>query len=423
MVSTRSPREIFCGGVGNRAYLCGMSTQKQILFVVSRFMDGGIDTILVEYLRALAAMGHRLTLAIGIKMEGLEPHLASLPEGVEVVHLVDEPWLTRWRLRKTRHRLPLPVKLYDELLLNPVRRVRRRARLRDLVARADAVVDFDASLYTVLRSLVPPQKPLVGFYHFSIAENLRRSPRHTRRQMRGMSDYTAIALISDAMVEEGRRLFPELAGKFTRIYNGYDFAALERRGEAPLPKDALTARLLRRGYFISVARLEESQKDITTLLRAYALLRGELGEAAPMLALVGDGRDRAKLEALAGELGVSDDVAFLGFQPDAAPWISHALALVHSSKYEGLPLAPIEAMILGKPVAATDCPTGPAEELDGGKAGILLPVGNAEAMASAMRTLATDAPRRAELAAAARARSRAFAIPHSARALLSLLTP
>lgn len=398
-----------------------MSESRHILFVMSRFLDGGIDTVLVEYLRALAEMGHRLTLAIGIKMEGMEPHLAALPPQVRVVHLVDEPWLTRWRRRKTRHRLPLPVKLYDELLLNPVRRVLRRGRLARLVSEADAVVDFDASLYTVISSLVPPQKPVVGFYHFSIAENLRRSRRHTTRQMRGMAGYRAIALLSDAMVEEGRRLFPELADRYVRIYNGYDFAVMERRGAAPLPDDPLTQRLLDRGYFVSVARLEESQKDITTLLHAYASLRRRLGAEAPMLALVGDGRDRTRLEALAAQLCVADDVAFLGFRPDAAPWIRHALALVHSSKYEGLPLAPIEAMILGRPVAATDCPTGPAEELDGGNAGMLLPVGDAPAMAAAMHSLVTDPTLREDLAARARARSRIFDIHTSARRLLEIL--
>ncbi|MCM1336629.1 MAG: glycosyltransferase [Candidatus Amulumruptor caecigallinarius] len=396
-----------------------MTTQpRHILFVMSRFLDGGIDTILVEYLRALAAEGHRLTLAIGIKMEGMEPHLAALPESVEVVHLVDSPALTRLRRRKLRHRLSLPAKLYDEVLLNPMRRVMRRRRLSTLIARADAVVDFDASLYTDIAALTPAGKPVVGFYHFSIAENLRRSPRHTTRQMLGMAGYKAIALISDTMVEEGRQLFPQLAQKFTRIYNGYDIAALEKRGDAPLPASPLVEKLLQRRYFISVARLEESQKDITTLLHAYARLRGDLEEEAPMLALVGDGRDRQQLEALAAELGVGADVAFLGFQPDAAPWIKNALTLVHSSKYEGFGLVLVEAMIQKVPVVATDCPSGPAEVLDGGKAGILVPVGDTRTMARAMLVLATDPGWRAPLAIAAYNRSRAFDIRHSAQALL-----
>lgn len=96
--------------------------------------------------------------------------------------------------------------------------------------------------------------PVIGFYHFSIEENLRRSRRHTLRQMHGMANYVHIALISNVMVEEGKRLFPELASRFTRIYNGYNFADLRRRGEAE------TVVEVRKPYFVAVERLEESQR-------------------------------------------------------------------------------------------------------------------------------------------------------------------
>ena len=120
----------------------------------------------------------------------------------------------------------MAVKLYDEIVLNPIRKLTTRSRLDRFVAWADMVIDFDCTFYSLLQhSLVP----VTGFYHFSIPENLNRWPRHTRRQMEGMRAYAHVALISNAMVEEGRRLFPELAAKFVRIYNGYNLDEFRRQ--------------------------------------------------------------------------------------------------------------------------------------------------------------------------------------------------
>lgn len=388
-----------------------MKRKPHILFLISRFLDGGIDTILVEYLRNIDPSRADVTLAIGIRMEGLEVHLSRIPSWVKVEYLVDAPALVKWRRRKVQRRIPLAAKLWDEVAINPVRRYVRRRRLAALLEDADAVVDFDATFYSDLTGV---RLPIVGFYHFSIAENLSRARRHTMRQMEGMASYTHIALICDAMIEEGRRLFPRLADKFVRIYNGYDLAALRERGNAAvsLPPSP---------YFLSVARLEESQKDITTLLKAYSIVRFRMGEAAPRLVLIGKGRDEHYLRSLAADLQVAPFVDFMGFRPDAAPFMANALALVHSSKYEGLPLAPIEALLLGKPVIASDCPTGPGEILADGEAGVLVQPGKPRVLAEAMIDVATSPSLQADLSERALRRAATFDIHRSVDLLLSLL--
>lgn len=347
-------------------------------------------------------------------MDELEVHLKSVPSHVKIKYLVDKPHLTRWRKRKTRRKLPLPIKIYDETMLNPVRKSLRKTRLNALAKQADAIVDFDATFYTDLKKIAKT-KPVIGFYHFSIPENLKRSHRHTNRQMNGMSLYSAIALISDTMVEEGKQLYPALSPLFHRIYNGYNADILADRASKPLPEGVTP-----QSYFVSVARLEESQKDTTTLLRAYALLYSHMGSGTPDLRMIGNGKDRKKLEALASELGIAHKALFMGFQPDAAPWIKNSIGLILSSKYEGFGLVLVEAMTLGVPVIATDCPSGPAEVLDNGNAGILLPVGDAEAISHAMQRLATDADFRAEYAQKAVARSAMFDIHTSVNQLLDI---
>lgn len=386
----------------------------RLLFLISRFLDGGIDTILTEYLRNIPLDRYDVTLAIGTAMGDLEVHRSRLPEGVRVEYLVDAPALTHWRKEKIRRRIPAAAKIYDELILNPIRTAVAHRRLKRLISQADAVIDFDATFYTMLRSC---RVPVIGFYHFSIEENLRRRRRHTLRQMHGMANYVHIALISNVMVEEGKRLFPELASRFTRIYNGYNFADLRRRGEAE------TVVEVRKPYFVAVERLEESQKDVSTLLRAYAKARTEADGPFPGLVVVGAGRDEAMLHHLASELHIEDATVFTGFQSDAAPYISRAEALVLASKYEGFGLVLVEAMVLGRPVVASDCPSGPAEVLDGGRAGILVPVGDVDALASTLSQLAADSAMRERLAAASAERAKAFDIHESVTQLLDLCRP
>jgi glycosyltransferase involved in cell wall biosynthesis len=130
------------------------------------------------------------------------------------------------------------------------------------------------------------------------------------------------------------------------------------------------------------------QKDFATLIRAFARLR----PACPSrLVILGDGSDRDELTRLAGELGVAGDVNLVGFQPNPYAWLARCRLFVLSSRWEGSPNALTEAMALGVPVVATDCRSGPREVLAEGRYGPLVPVGDAVALAEAMRnTLGHD---------------------------------
>ena len=133
---------------------------------------------------------------------------------------------------------------------------------------------------------------------------------------------------------------------------------------------------------LAVGRLSV-EKDFPTLLRAFAQVRAL---RSARLVILGEGEERTKLEALARELGVAADVALPGFVLNPFLYMARAAVLVLSSVYEGLPSVLIEAMACGCPVVSTDCPSGPAEILEGGRYGALVPVGNIEAMAKAICT-------------------------------------
>lgn len=131
---------------------------------------------------------------------------------------------------------------------------------------------------------------------------------------------------------------------------------------------------------LGVGRLTR-QKDFPTLLRAFAEVRRK---RAARLIILGEGEDRPVLERLAGELGLTDDVALPGFHENAMAYMARSAVFVLSSVWEGLPTVLIEALAAGARVVSTDCPSGPREILQEGRLGALVPVGDVGALAAAM---------------------------------------
>lgn len=130
-----------------------------------------------------------------------------------------------------------------------------------------------------------------------------------------------------------------------------------------------------------VGRLEP-QKDPARLLHALALL----GDPAVRLDIVGDGSQRAELEALTGQLGIASQVQFHGFQPDPRGWLAAAHAMVLPSAYEGYPAVLVEAAAAGTFVVTTACSPAIAEIVVPGRTGLVVDAPGAGPLAAAIRT-------------------------------------
>ena len=120
------------------------------------------------------------------------------------------------------------------------------------------------------------------------------------------------------------------------------------------------------------------QKDFATLIRAFALVRQQ---RPARLLILGEGEERQRLEAMAVELGIGEDVSLPGYEENPYKYMSKAALFALSSAWEGFGNVLVEALAAGAPVLAADCKDGPREILEAVPQGRLVRVGDADAMA------------------------------------------
>ena len=352
--------------------------------------SGGVEHMLVNLIAGFVAAGREVDLLL-IRDRG--PHLAGLPEAVNRIPLGSNhsllaiPALARY-LRQVRPRALLAAK--------------DRAGRAAVLARALAGVDTRL----VLRLGTNLSASLAG------RSALRRAWRYwpIRRLYPRIDRIVAVSagVAADTATIAG---LPREA--ISVIRNPVITPDLRQRAAAPCPHPWFQGK--GPPVLLGAGRLQR-QKDFPTLIRAFARVR----QARPCrLVIIGEGQERPALRALIAQLGLADQVDLPGFQVHPLPFLARANLFVLSSAWEGSPNVLTEAMALGTPVVATDCPSGPAELLDGGRIAPLVPVGDPEALAAAI--LATlDQPPPGDLLMDAVAE---YEQAYSARQYLAALEP
>lgn len=195
---------------------------------------------------------------------------------------------------------------------------------------------------------------------------------------------------------ETQRLSTELPDLAPRISTIPNALPLPDTIPSPLP---MPPRLACIGRLVKV-------KNFGMAIRAFALVAPEFPQAR--LVFAGDGPERAGLEELTRELGLTEVVEFLGWMPPSAipDFVNTVTAVVLPSNTEGLPLVAVQAAQLGRPVLATAV-GGVPEIVQDGVTGLLVPRQDVMALAEAMRIVLGDPARAQAMGQAARAQSTA----------------
>lgn len=210
----------------------------------------------------------------------------------------------------------------------------------------------------------------------------------------------AVVAVSHGVAEDLLRMAPGVEPRMRVIYNPVFTPDLPRLAAEPVADPWLS----QRGppVIVGSGRLVR-QKDFGTLVSAFAALRSR--RRARLIILGDEDRrepgERQRLLELARRHGVTEDVRLPGAVDNPHAYVARAAVFALSSVYEGFGNVVAEALAVGTPVVSTDAPSGPAEILDGGAFGRLVPVSDAVAMAEALEQTLRSPPPRARLQARA----------------------
>jgi glycosyltransferase involved in cell wall biosynthesis len=230
-----------------------------------------------------------------------------------------------------------------------------------------------------------------------------------------------VAGVTPGIVQDLEERFPKLVGKTAVLPStGPDLDEVRQlKGEVANHdwyRGAARPRLI-----CSVANIIE-RKGQDTLIRALPLVRERAGDVR--LVLVGRFDDAAyltRLKEMARTLGVGNHVSFAGYVENPLPFIAGADVFALASRSEGLPMVLHEAMACGVPVVSTDCPgEGPSFALEDGRAGLLVPVGDAPALALAILRVLNESALRNSLVAKGLERVRDFTPQRVAESYLAV---
>jgi glycosyltransferase involved in cell wall biosynthesis len=312
------------------------------LFILPNLGGGGAERVVLTLLRWLDTEKFDPTLLL-LKKEGV--YWSEVPEGLKIVYLSDE---------NTRLRESFPAKWGE---------------LRSLVKTSDIIIaclELDAT-YWALGLAKFFRKPVVGWVHTPISQYLTKVP--------GIHKF----LVRFVYPKLDRLVFPSSNAQLSMsstlgnsklvnhiIFDPIDLDLIQRKGADTLPEWAPP--IFRKKTILGVGRLE-SEKGFYLLIEAFALAC-QSGLDANLI-ILGEGRDRQKLEELVIKSGVVDRVYLPGFVPNPYPFIKASYLFVTPSHIEGFGMAIVEALGLGTPVIANGQVPAHAWILEDGKFGTL----------------------------------------------------
>lgn len=206
--------------------------------------------------------------------------------------------------------------------------------------------------------------------------------------------FDAVAPLSTQLLDDMRRFgVPDQRVQF--IENGVDLTELEA-----LRRDLQATPTVPESFHLGYVGQIIPRKGIRDLLQAFNALWQHLPHVR--LSLVGDGAQRAEMEAFAATLPAAAHIEFLGFRSDRLELVRSFDAFALTSSLEGIPRCLMEAMAIGTPVVAYDIP-GVDQLIRHEQTGLLAPLGDWQALAEQLQRLAHDATLAQQLAQQGRA--------------------
>jgi glycosyltransferase involved in cell wall biosynthesis len=338
--------------------------KERLAFFLPGLYDGGAERIMLNLAEGIAARGYLIDLVLA-RAEG--PYMDGVPGSIRLVDLKAQRVLSSGPALVRYLRREKPTSMLSVLYANIVALwARRLAGIPHRVILAEHnTLSYVASGEGDLRWQLYPRLAR-WFYPWA----------------------DGIIAVSNGVADDLAQLIKIPRDHIRVIYNPVVTPELLKNSTALLEHPWFRSGLP--PVVLAVGRLT-TQKGFDVLIQAFAQVRKT--QSARLL-ILGEGEERPALEAMINKFGLEEDVRMPGYVPNPYPYMTHSALFVLSSRWEGLPTVIIEAMSLGMPIIATDCPSGPREILMDGKYGQLVPVDNPFTLAAAIETaLITNVPR------------------------------
>lgn len=348
-----------------------MENLMKILFYNGSLRMGGAEKILTEILKGLSPYYENIDLIIADGIESDNFFAQEIPKKIKINYLKSENLI-----KKTEYYRERKNNIFFKILYNFYMRyehIIKKKNLKNFLKNKeyDVVIDFDMGLSKYIDMVKGKKK--IAWIHSPI-DSWYKKPDKIKRLGERLKKYDNLVTICEDMKIRTEKLYPFLKNRLIRIYNPFDIEAIKKREENIDEVEMEKREYLKEEYIIAVARLDNYSKDFYTLFKGYK--RAVEEGIQEKLFVLGEGDQRELIESWIEELDLKDKVKLFGKERNPYIWIKNSKLFVHSSRFEGLPTVLIEAMICGKVVISSNCPTGPKEILVNGKYGELYEVGD-----------------------------------------------
>jgi len=383
----------------------------RIAFVLTGLYSGGGERSTLTLARCLIERGHAVDLVL------FKKHIHCpqwIPDGLRLFVLDDEPDEAtqnmpdyerlnariesiapglrsrgRMRLAKACKWHILALSFSKKLRHAPTMANYIQQEMPNIIFPGTRQVDALTLMATHLTNSPPPVMPILR----NAVE--KRHHRTQRRHRILFASAARVVAVSDGVAASAAAEFGVPKEKITTIYNPVVSPEIDRlktqTPDHPWLSDNGPPVILACGRF-------KKAKDYPTLIKAFALLSAR---RPCRLLILGEGELREQIEALVRELNLQENVSLPGWADNPFAFMFRASLFVLSSRNEGLPGVLIQALACGCPCVSTDCPSGPAEILQDGAIGPLVPVGDDAALADAMARVLYNPPEQRNLLARA----------------------
>ena len=363
----------------------------RIALAIPHLGGGGAERSVLRLARGLIERGH----AVDILVFGKTDTLASEAPAQARQFLLEQQRINEFRDRMRIVRR-FGLRILRFLRSNLLSDARSMAAYID-EERPDCILPSlpRAKLATLLAVCFAQLNPVMAPIMHSVLMNRRRRIRNLYTILFPIADH--ILAVSDGVADSVALRLRIPRNRISRVYNPVAVAEINELAQAvpghPWMLDDGPPIVLSAGRLARV-------KDFPTLLRAF---RQVSRNRKVRLIILGEGSWRRRLEKMIHKMGMQRVVSLPGWVPNPYAFMSRASVFVLSSKFEGLGNVLIEAMACGCPCVGTNCPSGPAEILDDGRFGRLVPVGNESELAMAIEHLLDSPPNKNMLLARAKA--------------------